>query len=224
MGLTENIKLSAQIGAKSLLNGAMIAAIGTILSIISFNVMLFQILQKGEGMPVSGGHFGGVGVLFAMMAQWPGGVILFFASPIFCALYFFLGYKIALQTAIYLVWEHKAVDFIQPKVRSFLSTLSVGGTGWRGSITSGVMLKAKLLTANRNNKDASFLKRKVINYGLKRIKLDDIDFQQENLDLPGVISSKLIEVISGITKPSFLLFFILAIVHTGLFLCALYTR
>jgi hypothetical protein len=77
------------------------------------------------------------------------------------------------------------------------------------SVSDKAMLRAKLLDENRNDKSNSSLNRRVLGYVFKKIKLDDIDFRDENLTLTEVLTLKLKNFISETTKPSFTLFWVL---------------
>jgi hypothetical protein len=92
---------------------------------------------------------------------------------------------------------------------------------WRKDISNKVILKAKLLHENKTDSNTSKLQRKVINFGLKKIPLDDINFQDENLSLSGILTTKFNNFISEAVKPSSKLFWIVLLIQIVLLIASL---
>ena len=88
------------------------------------------------------------------------------------------------------------------------------------SITNESILRIQLLEENRTNPDSSKIKRKVVDYILKKVKLDDIDFKNKDLRLSDIISNKVNNFISESSKPSLTLFWILLSLQIVLFIIA----
>lgn len=220
MSVLENVKAFASIGARALLRGIAIAVTGFLLSLIGFLLIFYH---HAEGKSVSGGHFGGIGIFWDIPVESKAGALVFFGAPLFLMAYIFLAYKMVIQTVLYSVWESKLVGFIQPRIKSLVAGLAGRQPGWLKGITSWATLKLQLIAANNTAPESSFVKKRLVNYGLKKIKLDGIDFRRDDLDLPEVISSKIITVISETAKPSPVLFLLLFGIHLALLLWDLLT-
>ena len=80
-----------------------------------------------------------------------------------------------------------------------------------GNLTNASAVKIKLLGELRFDSDVSSVNKKVLNYGFKKINLDDVDFSQPHLDYPAIIAFKINEKISKIATPDMKMFWISAI-------------
>jgi len=213
--LKEKIKAVAKISAKSLIKWGFIIATGIFLTFLFFSIALFKNAEYAGG-----GHGNVIALAFGMLIGNFPAFLLVFCCPAFIMLYFVVANKIAVHTAINGIWKAKAGDVITSKVESIIKNV-FERDGIGKSISDKAILKTKLLQANKSNTSTSKIQRKVISYGLKKMKLDDIDFQNENLNFSQVLSAKFNDLVSNIAKPTFKLYWILLIVHIGLFIFSL---
>jgi len=84
------------------------------------------------------------------------------------------------------------------------------------------MLKLKLLEANKNDKESSKIKKKVISYLLNKISFDNVDFANKDLKLSEVISGNIKRFVSETIEPSFLVFWLLFLFQLVLIVVAIF--
>lgn len=201
--MKENIKLYAKISGKAFLKWLFVLLSGSIISAILFLIIFFTNVS-GAG----GGHGNAYAFVINLAVQDLFGFLLFIGMPLFVFLYFAVANKIGIQTIIYEIWTNKAMQFVEPAIKKIADKIT-SKQNWMTSVSDQAMLRAKLLDENRNDKSNSSLNRRVLGYVFKKIKLDDIDFRDENLTLTEVLTLKLKNFISETTKPSFILFWVL---------------
>jgi len=214
--MKENFKLAAKIGAKTLAKWGIFVGGGWLLSIICFLIVLFT----NSGLAVGGDEAGAIAFVANLFSKNIWGFVLFLGAPIFMTLYFMFANKMAIQNSLHLLWENKAGDYITSKVRSLVERLSASNN-WAGKATDKTVIRAKMLDANRKNPDASKLQRTIINYGMKKVRLDDVDMQDENFKLSDLLADRFNEFISEAAKPSMAPFWILAIIQGVLLFLAI---
>lgn len=197
---------------------------GFILSIICL-IVSFKLLGNNEGSGYAGARVGGIGILFTLfyffiVEFWS--ALLMVSSLLFIALYFIVANKTSLQTVIYSIWNSKLSGYVKPKIESYLKMFSENQPNWLKEVSSPVKLKLKLLDTVKRDTKTPAIQKKVIRYGLKKVKLDDVDFQQENISLSEILGSKINGQISAVAKPSYRLFFIMTGLQFILLIMALY--
>lgn len=215
--MNEKIKIAAKIGGKTFLKWIFILILGCIITSIFALIALYKNIDLAGG-----GHGNAYVFLITLPFADFCGFLLLVGSPAFIALYFIIANKIAIQNTLYLVWKNKAGDFVTSKIGSIINKLTEKKE-WANTISNEAMLRAKILQANKDDHSSSKLQRKVINYGFKKIKLDDIDFQNEDLKLSDVLINKFNNFISEVSKPSLKLFWLLILLQIILLICSLYT-
>ncbi|MBJ2175843.1 hypothetical protein JBL43_16435 [Aureibaculum sp. A20] len=213
--MKENIKLVAKITGKTALKWLFIFALGNIVTLITFLIALFRNIE------VAGGGHGNIIALFVgLLSTNFFAFLLIFGAPIFIILYFIIANKISIQHAIYLLWEGRLGSYISSKVGKLTTTLT-NKEGWKKELSDKAVLKAQLFQSAKDDADTSKLQRKVINFGLKKIKLDDVNFQDKNLDLSLVITEKFNNFISETVKPSLKLFWGLVLIQIVLLISSI---
>ena len=213
--MKENIKLTAKITGKTALKWVFIFATGNLITLITFLIALYR------NMEVAGGGHGsiialGIGLVTTNFFAF----LLVFGAPVFIILYFIIANKISIQNAIYLLWEGRLGDYISSKVGNLTKTLT-HKEGWKKELSDKAVLKAQLFQSAKDDVDTSKLQRKVILFGLKKIKLDDVNFQNKNVDLSHVITEKFNNFISETVKPSLKLFWGLVLIQIVLLISSL---
>jgi len=211
--MKEDLKLYAGIAIKSGLKWLFVACSGWILTLVFLIIVLIQQHGTGHGKMV---------VFFSQLASanWAALVVLL-ASPLFFFLYFVLANKIAIQTLIYNLWTKKGMDLIRPALSTALKRIT-SNVNWSKNLSDEAMLRARLLEASRRDKTISTNTKRVVTFSLKRIKLDDVDLQNEKLSLYDVLLDKLLQYFSTFAEPDFLLFWVLLILQILLFSAAQY--
>lgn len=201
--MKEELKLAAKITAKTSLTWVTIFLTGSILTMISFFLILFQNTTFAESA-----HGAVYAFIINLFLNNLGGFILFIGAPVFVFLYFMIANKIATQSMIYHLWENKMASYIDAKVVLIVDKLTASND-WSSTISNEIVLKLQLLEANRNDKESSKIKRKTISYLINKIELDDIDLTNKDLKLSNIISYKLNKFMSESIEPSFLFFWLL---------------
>ncbi|MBW1655064.1 hypothetical protein [Flavobacterium quisquiliarum] len=213
--MKEEIKMMASISAKSSLKWLIVMVGGNIFTLILFFIILFQ-----NASFAGGGHGNAYAFIVGLLLNNICGFILFVGAPVFAFLYFVIANKVAIQQMIYLTWKNKKFsDYIDSKV-VFLVDKITDSNRLVGTISNESMLRLKLLEANKNDKESSRIKKKIINYLFQKIKLDDIDFSREDLKLSQIVSVKLNQFISETVEPSLLFFWLLLLLQVVLFVIA----
>ncbi|QCX38136.1 hypothetical protein FF125_06730 [Aureibaculum algae] len=213
--MKENIKLTAKITGKTALKWVFIFATGNLITLITFLIALYR------NMEVAGGGHGsiialGIGLVTTNFFAF----LLVFGAPVFIILYFIIANKISIQNAIYLLWEGRLGDYISSKVGNLTTTLT-HKEGWKKELSDKAVLKVQLFQSAKDDVDTSKLQRKVILFGLKKIKLDDVNFQDKNVDLSHVITEKFNNFISETVKPSLKLFWGLVLIQIVLLISSI---
>ena len=213
--MKENIKLTAKITGKTALKWVFIFAMGNLITLITFLIALYR------NMEVAGGGHGsiialGIGLVTTNFYAF----LLVFGAPVFIILYFIIANKISIQNAIYLLWEGRLGDYISSKVGN-LTKILTHKEGWKKELSDKAVLKAQLFQSAKDDVDTSKLQRKVILFGLKKIKLDDVNFQDKNVDLSHVITEKFNNFISETVKPSLKLFWGLVLIQIVLLISSI---
>jgi hypothetical protein len=210
--IKENVKAFAYISAKTFTKWISIGMAGGLISIIYGFSVLF--LEEKQTILV---------FLSNLFSKSISGFILFIGTPLFMVLYLLIANKIAIQTFLYQIWKNKAQGFLQEKVKGLVNKLT-SANNWTSHISTAAVLKLKLLTANKNDKESNFILRKSIGYLLSMTKLDDIDFKDENIQLSEIVAQKLGEIVGEFSKPSLLFFWLLLLFQTALFVVYLFAR
>ncbi len=197
--MSSESKIYRSIGLKSAMAWSKIAFGGLIFSVICFLagiMILFNSPEKENG--------------FALVIKTePYADALIVMSCIFVFLYFALASKHALQTALYSLWKNKLSDFILPKTLTYIEHISNAlQPEWLKDVTNKAMIKIKLLDEVRKDKSINRIQRKALNLGFRKLKLDDMDFQQDQ-PLASIICLKINNTIASVSRPSMFLFWLL---------------
>lgn len=213
--MKEEIKMMAGISAKSSLKWLIVMVSGNVFTIICFLIILFQNADFAGG-----GHGNACAFLAGLFFNNICGFILFAGAPVFAFLYFVIANKVAIQQMIYLTWKNKKIsDYIDSKVVLLVDKIT-DSNSLVGTISNESILRLKLLEANKNDKENSRIKKRIINYLFQKIRLDDVDFSKEDLKLSEIVSLKINQFISETIEPSLLFFWLLFLLQVVLFVVA----
>lgn len=148
-------------------------------------------------------------------------IYLVLSSLIFIIIYFIIANKTSISFVISRLFDEKLSSVLGEKIYHLLYAISERQPHWVQSIKNGAALKDKILDSSQQDSSLNKLQRKVIAYGLKKINLDDINFQQENLNLPQEVSDRLMLKLSETAKHSYALFWGVAGVQVIVLIAAL---
>jgi hypothetical protein len=125
-------------------------------------------------------------------------LVLIFLAPI---LYLTLGNKYIVSKIIHRLIKDKSESTITPLLNRVLTKFK---NNQPDAIKIGADLglaKIKLLDQVKSETDNKWLK-KVLSFGLKKIKLDDVDLSQNNIAFTDIIKTKTITALHNSTEPS----------------------
>ena len=201
--MKENLQLLKKIALKAGIAWVTIIGIGTLVFIIGIiaSYLLYQNLDGVSGFDRITNAF--------RKEFWT--VLLFISSFAMLIFSVIFANKYAIHTIISIVYKEKLQDFVTPKIEKYINNISNKQPDWLGNLTNASAVKIKLLGELRFDSDVSSVNKKVLNYGFKKINLDDVDFSQPHLDYPAIIAFKINEKISKIATPDMKMFWISAI-------------
>jgi len=199
--MKENFKYIARLSAiavSSFLKINLLGAASTILLV----VMEFIILAKG----VNAGHSGHASTspfLVMVFLARPVGSVLWlitcFASPF---LFFMLGNQYILSKLANRLINDQSESIISPVLDKILSSVQKKQPQVMRNTGDFTLNKLKIIHAIKNDKSENKWLKKIIIFGMERIKMDDIDFNQENLNFYDIIKIKTIQSLKSISEPS----------------------
>ncbi|HOY70025.1 MAG TPA: hypothetical protein PL131_05090 [Methylotenera sp.] len=146
---------------------------------------------------------------------------LVLSSLAFLAIYFIVANKTSLSFILSRLFDEKLSSVLGEKVCGLIQRFSEKQPNWAQSLKNGAALKDKLLDSSQQDSSLNKIQRKAIAYGLKKINLDDIDFKQENSNLPQIVSDRLMLTLSETAKHSYGLFWVVASAQSLLMLAVL---
>jgi len=202
----------AKAGSKAAFKWFIIITLGISFSLLCVVIGYFLLVNTNEATSHGAGSAGGLGAIAGLLTLfsvdfWP--MLLTTVSLLlFPFLYLIIGNKVAIQTAIYSLWKSKGFDWLSPKIDGYLVKLENKQPNWLKSISNTAVLKLQLLDSSRKDSSASKWQRRILNFLIKKTKMDDVDLQADNLKVNNIISQKINATISDIAKPSMKLFWL----------------
>jgi hypothetical protein len=220
----DQIKFYVKLAGTSLLRWLMLSGIGLVLSIIGI-VVGVVLLGNNVGAGYHGGRSGSVigalvGILTLFQDEfWT--ALLLVGSVGFVAIYVLVANKISLGFVLSRLFENKLSPIIGVKVSSLVGAFIDRQPGFAKALKGVSTLRGKLIDSAKQDATLNKLQRKVICAGLKKVRLEDIDLQQQNLNLPEVISNRVVQELQAVAEPSYKLFWIAAGAHGVLLVLAM---
>lgn len=132
-----------------------------------------------------------------------------------------LANKITLAFALFALLDDKLQPLIGDKVTSLVSAFIARQGGVAKLLGSASTLRARLIAQAGEDSTLDRIQRKAVRHGLVRIRLDDLDFRQRDINLPGVISSRVVEELQAAAEPGYQAFWIVTTGHAALLILAL---
>lgn len=205
----EQLKFYAKIASTSLLRWLLVLGSGLLLSAIGLFVGLHLL---GNNASTGWGTA-------ASEELWSAALLL--GSLALPAIYFMLANKITLGFVLYGLFENKLLPLIGDKVSRLVNAFIAEQGGLAKMLVSVSTLRDKLVALAGEDSTLNKIQRKAVRYGLARIRLDDIDFRQPDLNLPDVIAGRVVEELQAAAEPGYQLFWIVATGHAALLILAL---
>lgn len=203
--MNNNIVLFGKIATKSFLGWIKIMAGGGIVSILGLitGIVLWS-NNTGAGFAGARAGIAGalLGVLFLFVQEfWT--ALLFWGSLAALFYYTTLASKYGIQKAIYLTWEYKLGDIFTSRMEQYLDRI-FGKKQQEKYVVPQDVTQVKKAIAKEVKQDPanSSLQKRIFQYLLKRIRLNDINFTDPELNIQATIVRKIRELISDRIEPS----------------------
>ena len=192
-----------KLASKSLLRWLVLSGSGFLLSAIGIGVAIFLFGNNSTGL---------------RWGVWT--VLLLLASVGFIAIYIVVANKVSLGFMLFQLLENKLSPVIGDKVAVLVSSLIDRQPGFLNAL-KGPVLRAGMLDAANGDTTLNKVQRRVIRFGLEKVRLEDINFQEENMNLPAVISGRVLSELEAAAQPGYRLFWLAAGAHALLLVLAL---
>ena len=173
--------------------GQLLIALITVTSLIT---IIYQ--SSGTGM----GHVNGLAIITFLLAIRPIGFGLTLLSLfIIPFLLFSFGNKYVMSKTINKLISDKGEVLLFPIIDKILNRVKEKQPELLKTGADKAMLQLKLIQAFKDSNENKWLK-KILIYGLKKIKLDEVDFKDENVSFSEIIKDKIITALKNISEPS----------------------
>lgn len=191
--MKEKLVLAAKISAKSAAISLTFIVLGLLSCIICFIIgfALFSAPTDNQSRTF----------LATLLSDWAP-ALLMFSALLFVPIYFVFAHSAAIGMALHLIWQNGAGDLCESTVDRVLKKVAAKEPTWLSKIHSAADVKLKLIDTLRNDESSPAIQRRAIGFALNKIKLDDADLQQQNLNLYRVIADKLITTVATFERPT----------------------
>lgn len=216
--MKESIKIAGGITLKSLAKWVLIVFLGGFITLITFLIAFFWNLDLASG---EGNKF----VVFfkGLLSDNIPALIIVYGAPIFLFGYFFLANKVSIQNIIYLLFKSQAGEYVMTAIVKVLDKITSKG-GWHTELINKAILQARVLQEIQDDPNASGLQKRIIKYGFKKVNMEDVDFQDKELNLSLLLSEKFRHFFAELVKPSLLIFWIMILVQIALLIASFVVR
>lgn len=199
--MKENLKYIARLSIIAIFSFLKINILAT-LSTVIVAIIGFFLLTKNIDAGNSGHASPLPFLLMTFMARPVGSILWYlicFGSSI---LFFMLGNKYILQKLANKVITDKSESVINPLLERFLQKFKTKQPEILKNAGDFSIHKLKLIQEIKNDPSENKWLRKIIVFGMKKIKIEDVDFNKEDQNFFDVIQEKTIQVLKDISKPS----------------------
>lgn len=197
--MNDNLKYVTKLFSSATFSFFKINIIGQLLYAIIGVIALFTIVyQSGAKM----GHINGSAIIMVLFALRPIGFSLtllsLLAGPF---LLFSLGNKYIISKTINKLLSDKGEILLFPIIDKVLNKVKLNQPDLLRQGADKTKLKLKLIQEIRDTNENKWLK-KIIIYGFKKVSLDEVDFNDENVSFTDIIKDKIITGLKNVSKPS----------------------
>ncbi len=199
MELTGKVKYFAKvsgIGISSFVKINLLAAVSTVTVLITAFILLSRGIDVGHS-----GHVSAIPFLMAMFLSRPVGSVLLLFIVISPYLFFMFGNKYIVSKISNRIIKDNSENYIYPMLDNVLAQLEKKQPDLFKKGADYTLLQMKLLQGVKEGTENKWLKR-VIAFGIKKVKLDDVDFQNPNVSVADIIKNKVVNGLQNMTEPS----------------------
>ncbi|ENA1795522.1 hypothetical protein ABF176_002369 [Flavobacterium psychrophilum] len=199
--MNENFKYFAKlsgIAIATFLKINILAVFSTVIVIIIEFLLLTKNIDAGHS-----GHASAIPFLILTFFARPVGSILWYLTCI-CSpfLFFALGNKYIISKLSHKLITDKSESLINPLLERIFQKFKTKQPEILKNTGDFSVNKLKIIQEIKNDKTENKWMRKIIVFGMKKIKLDDVDFNKENQNFYDIIKEKTIQSLKNISEPS----------------------
>ncbi|SFC30251.1 hypothetical protein SAMN05421780_104176 [Flexibacter flexilis DSM 6793] len=199
--MKENLKYIVKLSSVALFSFLKINILATFSTVV-VAIMGFILLTKNIDAGHSA-HTSAIPFLILTFFARPVGSILWYlvciGSPF---LFFALGNKYILQKLSHKIITEKSENLINPLLDRILEKFKAKQPNVLRTAGDFSLEKLKLIQDIKTDKAENKWLRKIIVFGLQKVQLDDVDFNQENQSFTNIIKVKTIQSLENISQPS----------------------
>lgn len=182
-----------------------IYAIGILSTVITFSLGIYIM---AESLGSSLGHSGALAFLMVTVMAKPLSASLFYllmiAAP-FCIGIFSTKYGMS-RIISRLVQDHSKTILV-PFIDKIINKIKNNEPVVVRNSTDYALAKVRLVNEFKNSSENKILKR-VLGYALNKVKFDELNLADENVDFYGIMKNTLIEKLHELAEPSAMIFYI----------------
>lgn len=197
--MKEKLKYIAKISSIGVFNFLKVNILGGISTAVSGLLGFFII-----GSSIDAGHTGHAGVapflVIAFLTKPISSILWLISAFVSPYLFFVLGNKYALMKVANRFIKDHSDNYIQQIVDKILNIV-IPDNSFMSNGADYAMLKLKMLDRLKQEPENKWMKR-IIAFGIKKISLDDVDFQDKSLTPKMVISNKILSAIDDFSDAS----------------------
>lgn len=199
--MKENFKYFAKlsgIAIASFLKINILAVFSTVIVIIIEFFLLTKNIDAGHS-----GHASAIPFLILTFFARPFGSVLWYLTCI-CSpfLFFALGNKYIISKLSHKLITDKSESLINPLLERIFKKFQTKQPEILKNTGDFSLNKLKIIQEIKNDKTENKWMRKIIVFGMKKIKLDDVDFNKENQNFYDIIKEKTLQSLKDISEPS----------------------
>ncbi|WP_407482813.1 hypothetical protein [Elizabethkingia meningoseptica] len=226
--MNENLKIISKISRISLWAWTKVLLLGSIF-VLADLIIGFYLIASNPQSGMAAGHVNGPAAILVFFIV----IINYFATNFFPSLLILAGFlniplfivlanKQAISSFMYSAYTYKLTDFVEPKVKKLIGKILAKQPNFTKQIPNWKIFRVKLIQENKNDNTSSWFYKKITGYCLKKIRMDDVNFSDPNLNYAEVITTKLKQFIQETLEPSMLLVWIACGVNILLIILAVF--
>lgn len=183
--------------------------------------VIFILIQSTKDSAYLGGpiHYDGNMALIQLFSMRPIGTSIVMLSLFICPyLFFTLGSKYLLSKTIHQILNDKGEKILYPLIEKIIDKIKMQNPDLFNKGEDFVKLKLKMLLEVEQSDENKWIK-KIVKYGLKKIDLSEVDFNNtDNKSTASILNDKIITKLKAISKPSRSFFWIILSVNFLIFI------
>jgi hypothetical protein len=197
--MKERIKYFAKLSSTAALSWIKINLLGAFSTAVVFIIAIIFLAKNIDAGHSA--HVSAIPFLIMVFMNKPLSSILFlgiFFSPF---LIFALGNKYIISKLINKVIKDKSEVYLEPFIDKMFSKFQEKQPDLIKKGADASLVKLKLINQIKAESENKWLKR-IITFGLKKIKLDEVDFSNQKVSFSEIIKTKLITALHEFSEPS----------------------